>query len=337
MSRTTPARRKLLSAQTAVLAVLCLLLLGLAATFASLNAQFLTTRNAMNLLKHMSVIALAGLGLTFVIAVGQADMSFHFVSCFAGMTMSYLIAQGQGPLAAIGVGCAAAAGFGLVNGLLVGRFKLPDMVATIGLGTIAWGLAYFYSEGSHIFTNFDTSGIKKLNNARVQGVPLPILLMGAAYLLGYLLLHRSKHGRRLQAIGSNPIAARFSGVRVGWYVTGAFVLCAVLAALTNMIQIAAQGNGNVKGGLNLLMPAYATVFVGVSVFKKPTVGGTFLGALLIGLVQNGFTLLGKKFYYMEFVIGVVLMAAIAISAIDFPKLGAALARRIRPAGREDAP
>ena len=302
------------------LAVFFILLVVIAGVFAVLEPTFRTGGNMVNLFKHMSVIALAGLGLTFVVSVGFADMSFHFVSCFSGMTMSYMIAKGLPPIPAILIGCAGGLIFGVINGIMVGRFKLPDMVATIGLGAIAWGMAYLYSEGSYIFTNFRTSGILKLNDGKVLGVPLPIIMMAVAYVLGYLVLHRSRYGRGFYATRSSPVAARFSGVKVERYVMAAFIICAVLASFTNMIQIAAQGNGNVKGGLSLLMPAYATVFVGVSIFKKPTVIGTFLGALLIAVVQNGFTVMGKMFYYMEFVVGLVLAAAIVLSAVDFKQI-----------------
>ena len=223
-------KRTAITADTVMLLVFFGLLAGITVTFAVLRASFLTGGNMLNLFKHMSVIALAGLGLTFVITVGFADMSFHFVSCLAGMTMSYMIALGLAPLPAILIGCAVGLAFGVVNGIMVGRFKLPDMVATIALGTIAWGMAYLYSEGSYIFTNFRTSGILKLNDGKVLGVPLPIILMGVAYVLGYLLLHRSKFGRRFYATGSNPVAARFSGVKVERYVMAAFILCAVLAS-----------------------------------------------------------------------------------------------------------
>jgi len=306
--------------ETITLIVFFALLAAVAGTFAAVSPSFRSPTNAINLLKHMAPIALAGLGLTFVVAVGFADMSFPWVCCLSGMTMSYMIARGFSPVPSILIGLAVGAAFGVLNGVLVGRFRLPDMVVTIGVGSVAWGLAYLYSGGSHIYENFVTSGIRRLSDARPLGVPLPTILMAAAYVLGYLLLHRSKWGRRLYATGGNEIAARFSGIRVERYVAAAFVLCGVLASLTNMIKIAAQGNGNVKGGLAFLMPAYATVFVGISVFKKATVIGTFLGALLIAVMQNGFTSMSKPVYYMNLAVGLVLIVAIVISKIDFKEL-----------------
>jgi len=319
-------KKPLLTSERAVLLLYLSLLGGAAAYFAAKSPVFLTAGNLLNLLKHMSVFALAGLGLTFVIVVGYADMSFHFVSCFAGMTMAYAIARGLPPLAAIAIACAAAVAFGAINGLLVGRLKLPDMVATIGVGTIAWGMGYLYSNGSEIYENFRESGITKLSDARLGGAPLPAILMVGAYILAAVVLHRTALGRRFYAIGRNPVAARFSGVKVEWVVAVAFIVSAVLASFANMIQCASQGDAKVNGGLMLLMPAYATVFVGMSLLKKPTVPGTFLGALMIAIVQNGFTLTGRAdAFYMDFIVGIALIVSIALSSLDVGKI----ARRLR--------
>src|SRR5262245_5356539 len=113
--------------------------------FSFASDQFFTAANLTSDLKHLSVTALAALGLTFVVVVGHSDMSFHFVSCFAGMTMSYFIGQGAGPTVSILAGLVAGALFGTVSGVAVGKIKLPDVIVTIALGSVAWGLAYLYS------------------------------------------------------------------------------------------------------------------------------------------------------------------------------------------------
>ena len=300
--------------------VFIMMLLIISFVFYSLKHVFLSPGNLLMLSKHLSITALVALGLTFVITVGFSDMSFHYVSCLSGMTMSYMIALGLHPVPSILIGCAVGGLCGLVSGLMVGLFRLPDMVATIGVGSVAFGLAYLYSKGSHIFENFTSSGITNLNDGRLLGIPFPTIIMLVSYILGCLLLHRTKFGRRFYATGSNTTAANFSGIKTAAYVIAAFVICAVLASLTNMIQIAAETKGNVKGGLVLLMPAYASVFVGVSIFKKPTVYGTFLGAILICLMQNGFTLLSVRFYLMDLIVGAVLIIAIILSKTDFMKI-----------------
>jgi ribose transport system permease protein len=314
------ASRRGISSELITLGIFCAIQICVMCVFAALQPRFISPDNLLDLLNLAAPMAIVGLGLTFVAVTGYADMSFHFVSCFGGMTMSYMIAQGLDPLSAIAIGCVAGGGFGAINGLLVGRFKLPDMVATLGLGAVAYGMAYLYSDGMLIYDNFADSGIKQLYKARIAGVQLPVILMVVAYAIGYVVLNCSTLGRRFYAIGSNPTAARFSGVRVERYVAAAFVICAVVACLTNIIKMSSLAKGDLKAGLSWLMPAYSAVFVGVSVFKKPTVIGTFLGALLIGTVQKGFLLLGKPMYVMELVMGVLLIVSIVVSRIDFKEI-----------------
>lgn len=314
------ALRKGISSKSITLGIFCLLQIVIMAVFTGLRPNFLAVDSLLGLLNLIAPMALVGLGLTFVAVTGYADMSFHFVSCFGGMTMSFLIAQGFPPLLAILLGCGAGGLFGVVNGLMVGRLKLPDMVATLGLGAIAFGMAYLYSGGTQIYKNFADSGIKLLYTARIASIPMPVLLMVIAYIIGFVILNHSTLGRRFYAIGSNARAARFSGVRVERYVLAAFVVCALVACLTNIIRMSSLAKGEIEAGLVWLMPAYSAVFVGVSVFKKPTVLGTFLGAILIGTVQKGFMILGKPTYVMELVMGVLLIVSIVISKIDVQEI-----------------
>ena len=320
------SKTRAIRSETITVVVFVALLLVTAAIFAVLRHDtFLPVRNVKLLFKHMTTTALVGLGLTFVIVVGFADMSFHFVSCLASMTMAYMISQGVHPAGAVLIGCGAGLVCGAINGVMVGRFKLPDMVATIGLGTIAWAAAHFYSHGSQIYENFTASGAPLLSDGRVLGLPVPVIILIIAYVAAYVVLHRSRFGRSFYATGGNPTAARFSGVRVQWCIIAAFMICGAMASLTNMIQDAGQRAGNIKGGLVLLMPAYASVFVGVSVMRKPTVIGTFLGALLIELMKNGFMLLTVRSYVITLITGIVLIAAIMISKTDFRRLARKLA------------
>jgi ribose transport system permease protein len=284
--------------------------------FTKLSPFFFTFGNLITALAQLSTIALAALGLTFVVAVGRSDMSFHFISCLAGMTMAFFIKLGWTPIPAVLMGVLFAMVFGYIDGLAVGKFKLPDMIVTIAVGSAAWGAAYLYSNGDYIYQNFLTSGIIKLNNGRLFGIPNPVYYIFVAYIIAYIFLHLTKYGRNFYAIGSNETAARFSGVKVERYIIIAFIICVGLAAFDNELLVSAQGNGNVKGGLVLLMPAWAAVYVGISVFKKPSVIGTFLGAFLISIMQNGFTLLNSPFYIKDLIVGFTLIGALLISRIQ---------------------
>lgn len=281
--------------------------------FSLLNPHFMTAANMLKAFQHLSLAALAALGLTFVITVGHSDMSFHYIACFASMTMSWFISVGYGAATAVLIGLACGAFFGLANGILVGRFRLPDMVVTIGMGTAVYGLAYIYSDGRFIYKNFLQSGIMQLNQGKWLGVPVPVYILIGVYLAGWLLLHRTTAGRRMYAVGGNRAAAEFAGVRAALTIAVAFALCTLLSSLANVIMASSQGKGEIKAGLNFLMPAWAAVYVGISVFGRPTVHGTFLGVFLMSIMQNGFTLMSVSFYYMDFVIAATLVISIALA------------------------
>ena len=305
------------------------MLVSIIITFSLLHDAYLTTRNFTMLFRHMSMYALTGLGLTFVIVVGHFDMSFHLVGCLAAMTTSFIIGTDMmmaSPeiggmhimvIPAILLGVLAGIFWGVVNGIAVGRWKLPDMVTTIGVGSVAFGLAYLYSGGTFIYNNFLTSGILLLNEAEWFGLPFPVLLMLIAFVTAYMVLNRSKHGRRFYATGDNKIAAIFSGVKVKSYIIAAFAICCGLTSLAAILTTSAQGVGNVKASLNFLMMAYASVYIGIAVFKKASVIGTFCGTLFTTLMLNGFTLMSVPFYLSDLIIAITLIVAIIASGSDF--------------------
>lgn len=302
-----------------------LVFLGLLAAvifaFSVSNEHFFTVSNFFKAMKHLSIVAITSLGLTYVVIVNKADMSFHFVSCFGAMTMSYFIGIGSSPMFAVSIALFAAALIGLINGYLIGKFNLPDMVTSIGLGSAMYGFAYIYSGGQYIYRNFMDSGIMLIGDYQLFDlVPLPVMIMLSLFVLSWILMHKTTYGRNFFAVGGNATAAKFSGINVTLYIVLAFIVCAMFASLANIIQVASQGKGEIKAGITLLMPAWSAVFVGFSIFKRATVHGTFLGAFLISIMQNGFTMLSVPFFYMDFIVGITLIFSIIVANIDFDSL-----------------
>ena len=319
MSDMTAKRKQILSDDLKPIVIFLIMIGFIVVVFSLMHEQFLTTRNISTMLKHASITAIFALGATFVVVVGHFDLSFPMVCALAGMTNSYLIAQDVHVVPSVGLGLAVAVVFGLLNGVAVGKLKLPDIVTTVGIGAIAWGFAYMYSGGAYIYGNVLTSGILELNDAVWWGVPLPVILMGSLYFLGYLILHRSRYGRCFYSTGDNKIAAIFSGINVQAYIIAAFVICAVLSSFGAIMSNASQGQGNVRVGLVFLLGSYATVFLGSAVFKRPTIYGTFLAAIFMATMLNGFTLMTVSYFYMDFIIGIVLVTALCLSSDIFFK------------------
>ena len=314
MTDMTDSRKQILSDDLKPIVIFLVMIGFIVVVFSSMHEQFLTARNIYTMLKHASITAIFALGATFVVVVGHFDLSFPMVCALAGMTNSYLIPQDVHVVPSVGLGLVVAVFFGLLNGVAVGKLKLPDIVTTVGIGAIAWGFAYMYSGGAYIYGNVLTSGILELNDAVLWGVPLPVILVGSLYFIAYLILHRSRYGRCFYSTGDNKTAAIFSGINVQAYIIAAFVICAVLSSFGAIMSNASQGQGNVRVGLVFLLGSYATVFLGSAVLKKPTIYGTFLAALFMATMLNGFTLMTVSYFSMDFIIGIVLLTALCLSS-----------------------
>jgi ribose transport system permease protein len=309
------------------------LLAVVAAVFQSLTPAYLSGNNIHALLRHMAVQGLAALGLTFVIVVRQFDLSFPGVASLGAMTLGWLIASKFG--VGLGIGGAVAVGLfcGLVNGIAVAYLRLPDIVATIATGGVAVGLSYFYSNGASISKNFFMSGILDLNDAKYFGLDAPVAILALTAAIAALVLHGSRFGRAFYATGENRVSAVYSGIRVKAYVLAAFAICGALSCLAITLLVASSGAANVTAGSQLLMPAYAAVYLGAALFGAASVPATIAGTLLMSAMLNGFTLMAVPYFYSDAIVSTVLIVAIA--AFD-PKLSAAL-KRVRTSRSRKAP
>lgn len=298
-----------------------------AGIFWSQNAAFLSTGNLRALMRHMSVQGLAALGLTFVIVVRHFDLSFPGVASLGAMTLGWLIAIGMPLWVAVAGGLEIGAAVGLVNGIAVARFRMPDIVTTIATGGMAVGFSYFYSDGTSISENFFMSGILDLNDQKFLGLDKPFAILMGAAIVGIILLHASRFGDGFYATGQNPRAAHFSGIPTRGLIIAAFAICGMMACLSITLLVASSGAANVTAGNQLLMPAFAAVYLGAALFGRPSVGATLAGTLLMSTMLNGFTLLAIPYYYSDAIVSTVLIIAIAI--FD-PRVSTMLARAFSP-------
>lgn len=282
------------------------------AVFYTQNGAYVSLANLHALMRHMSVQGLAALGLTFVIVVRHTDLSFPGVASLGAMTMGWLIANGMPLSVAVGGGLAMGAAVGLINGLAVARLGLPDIVTTIATGGLAVGFSYFYSDGTSISSNFFSSGLLDLNDMKVLGLDMPFAILMATALVASVLLHASRYGNGFYATGENRMSAWFSGVPTRGLIVLAFVLCGVMSCLSITLLVASSGAANVTAGTQLLMPAFAAVYLGAALFGRPSVGATLAGTVLMSMMLNGFTLLAIPYFYSDAIVSTVLISAIAL-------------------------
>lgn len=287
--------------------------------FGVLSPEFLTRHNISAIFRHMSAEGIAGLGLTFIIVVRRFDLSFPGIASLGAMTTGMLIARGSDLFPSIVGGIAVGTVCGVLNGFAISVIRLPDIVTTIGVGSIAYGLSFIYSNGATISDNFMESGILDINDQKIAYLDAPIFFMLVLYGLAWLVLHRSRFGRGFYATGENPRSAAFSGIHIQRYVVAAFVLTAALSVWAGILHCAEAGQADPSAGDGFLTPAFASVYLGAALFGFASVPATFAGTLLISMMLNGFTLLSVPYYYSDAIISVVLIGAVAFFDPRFAK------------------
>ena len=295
--------------------------------FSATEETFRNPNTLFSMLKFTSVVAIAGLGITFTMVVGGLDLSVGAVAglsvTLSAMTMVFYNQQGG---VAIVVVLLAGALVGLFNAFLIVILKIPDLLATLGTMFIVMGLKLVPVSGQSVSSGMTlrdgsiapgkfTSDFLLIDRANVGPVPFPVIVVLILTILTWFFLTRTKWGRMMYAIGANPEASRLAGVRVRFYHGLAYVICGVFASIGGLILASRIGQGDISAGSSLLLDAVAVALVGTSVLGlgRPNAWGTALGALLIGIVITGLTIKGFPYYAQDIAKGVVLLVALIFS------------------------
>lgn len=312
---TPPPRRRRVELGTSgpILAFAALIVL-----FALLTpASFLSTGTLFSIVNNQAVLAILACGLTVVLLAGEFDLSIGFTMTLTGALAAGLVAQTGlsepvAILAALGVGAAV----GLVNGLLVTAFSVPALIATLATGTIVEGLTLWYTGGETIFEGITGAfiDIGRWSFGELQAPAVYLLVIAAAL---WVFLRFTASGRYLHAIGGNRAAARISGIRVERYITAAFVLSGVCAAVAGVVLSARNGSAQPGSGTPFLLPAFAAAFLGSVTLRRGEfhIIGTVVGVYLIATGSTGFVLLGAPFFTQQLFSGAVLVLATAGSKV----------------------
>lgn len=277
---------------------------------------FPTAANLLNVTQQMAVLAIVAAAATFVMVIGEFDLSVGFVASWAGVAVAVLLGDGWAPLPAVLLVLASSVAAGFANGVVVTRLGAPSFIATLAIGTIVSGAAQWVSGGASIFQGIP-AGFTAI--ARVAVGPLPVLTvwMIAVLALGGLVLARTKFGRRLVAIGGNREAARLSGVAVRANATAVFAIAGLLSGLAGVLLTARIGSAQHTMGEGLLLQAYAAAFLGMAAFGlgRPTMRGTFLGVAIIAVLANGLTIVGLEPFFQKMMTGAIIVAAVLLRRI----------------------
>jgi ribose/xylose/arabinose/galactoside ABC-type transport system permease subunit len=287
--------------------------LALALICAALSAAtpaFLTLPNLINVVRQISLNGILAVGVTYVLLTGGVDLSLGSVVALAGVVSASFAHPEQYPLVvAVAMGVFSGLACGGVNGLIVTRGRVAPFIATLGMMAVARGLALVISGGTPVK---NLSVPFKVIGGNVLGFPLPILILGAVALVSWVFLTRTRLGRYIYAVGGNETAAYASGINVTSVKMVAYAVCGALAGLAGVVLASRITTGQPNEGVAFELYAIAAAVIGGTSLSGGTggVGGTLLGALLMGVINNGLDLLDVSVYYKQIVKGLIIVGAV---------------------------
>ena len=292
--------------------LIALVVLVVSFSFAAPEA-FASAANMFNLLQQITTLAIVAVAATFVMAIGEFDLSVGFVASLAAILAFALFGIGVSVALAFAAGLLAGAAAGFANGVLVARFEIPSFVATLAVGTILSGLSYWASGGTSLFSGVP-EGFKALGRGSLLGLPVLSLWMLATLAAAAIVFAKTRFGRRIHAIGANVQAARLVGLPVVRDRVVTFAIAGALSALAGLLLAARLGSAQHTMGEALLLPAYAAVFLGTTASRTgtPNIGGTLLGVVIAGVIANGLTILGVEPFVQRMVTGGIIIAAVLV-------------------------
>lgn len=276
-----------------------------------LSPVFLSLRNILNVLRQVSITGIIGVGMTFVILTAGIDLSVGSLLALAGVLAAGMqVNYGADPFFMVVVPLIIITALGLLVGLIITKFNVPPFVATLGMMSAARGLALIYTDG------YPISGLSRsfrvLGGGMVGPVPVPVIIYLLVVIVGAVVLTQTKFGRYVYAIGGNEEAVRLSGIPTNRYKVIIYGISAFTAGLSGIILASRLSSGQPTAGVSYELDVIAAVVIGGTSLMggKGGVFGTFIGALLIGVLNNGFNLLNISPFYQQLVKGIIIVAAV---------------------------
>jgi fructose transport system permease protein len=289
------------------------------AFFGVRSDRFLTGDNLSIVLQQVMVVGVIAVGQTLIILTAGVDLSCGMVMALGGIVMTTLAVEHGVPVPiAIGCGIGATTAFGLVNGLLVTRLKLPPFIVTLGTLNIAFAITQLYSDAQTVTDVPDSmtalGGTFQLGNTAVVYGAIVMLVL---YVIATYVLTQTAAGRHVYAVGNNPEAARLSGIATPRVLLGVYVVAGMCYGIAALLSVARTGVGDPNAGQAENLEAItAVVLGGTSLFGgRGAVFGTLVGALVVGVFRNGLTLIGVSSVYQLLVTGVLVILAVTADQV----------------------
>ncbi len=285
------------------------------------NEYFLTPGNISNVLLQTSINGVLAIGMTFVILTRGIDLSVGSVVALAGIISASFattsatagIAGGPYPFyVALAIGILVGLACGALVGLIVSRFAVPAFVATLGMLSAARGATLIYGGGKPVPAL--TPEFRWIGTGNILGIPMPVILLAIVFAVSWWVLTRTRYGRYIYAVGGNPHAAKTSGINVTRMKFSVYMISGSLSGLAGMMLSARTGSALPQAGIAYELDAIAAVVIGGTSLSGGVgrVTGTLIGALIIGVMNNGLDLMGIQSYYQQVLKGALIVGAVML-------------------------
>lgn len=292
-------------------------LVALCVVLSFATSAFLTSKNIMNVLQQISTNGMIAFGMTYVILLGGIDLSVGSVVARSGvMSMALMARSGWGLVPALLAGVLIGTVIGLIDGFFITKVNMPAFIVTLAMMNIARGFALITTSGKPIYVQDDRLLIIG-NGKLLENVPLQAVYMLIIFALLFVVLNYTKYGRHLYATGGNIEAARFSGINVNRVQLTAYIISGTVSGFAGVLTAARLYSALPSMGEGAEMNAIAAVVLGGTMMTggSGTLGGTLIGALIIGVMNNGLNLMGVSSYWQDVAKGVIIILAIYMDII----------------------
>lgn len=289
------------------LIVLCILM-------CFVSDRFMTMNNITNIARQVSINAIIASGLTLVILTGGIDLSVGAVMALSGTFVAGAMIAGYSPVLAVLIGLAVGIVAGFINGFLVAYAHMPAFIVTLAMMEIPRGIALLYTGG------YPLSGLPKsfaiLGKGSIAGIQTPILVMFMVYVMVYIVLNQLPFGRYVYAIGGNEEAVRLSGIKVPKFKMLVYAISGLTASVSGVVLSSRLMSGQPNSGIGYELDAIAAVILGGTDIAggKGHIVGTLIGAMILGVLNNGLNLMGVSPYSQKVLKGAIIILAIYISS-----------------------
>lgn len=276
------------------------------------SERFLTITNLRNVALQTSVNTLLAIGMTFVILTSGIDLSVGSVLALSAAIAGQMMASSINPWIACLVGLLVGAASGVINGLFVAYGRLAPFIVTLGTMTLYRGITQVFTQGMPI-ANLPSS-YQQLGSGSALGIPIPVIITFCVFVIGFVLLQKTIFGRKIYALGGNEKVAYLAGIPVKRYLLWVYAISGVLAALAGLINTARLGTADPNAGVGYELDAISAVVLGgTSLFGgEGKILGTLIGALILGVINNGLNLLNVDSFYQGVVKGIIILIAVML-------------------------